>query len=102
MSAKLLVLVSVVLLAVGPRSVTHAEDAAPVAATSAVGNGSAAPAEEPSSESSESGESAPTAGGKKYREKDIEGTQAPNRFEADPIIKSKYQLNGEPLEVDPD
>ncbi len=36
------------------------------------------------------------------REKEAEGTEAPNRFEADPVIKSQYRLNGQPLEVDPD
>ncbi len=36
------------------------------------------------------------------REKEAEGSQAPNRFEADSVIKSRYQLDGEPLEVDPD
>jgi hypothetical protein len=36
------------------------------------------------------------------REKEAEGTQAPNRFEADTVIKSQYKLDGQPLEVDPD
>lgn len=36
------------------------------------------------------------------REKEFEGTQAPNRFEGDPVVKSKYQLGGQALEVDPD
>ncbi len=40
--------------------------------------------------------------GKRIREKEAEGSQAPNRFEGDPVIKSKYELNGQPLEVDPD
>jgi hypothetical protein len=40
--------------------------------------------------------------GKRAGEKETEGSQAPNRFEADPIIKSKYRLDGQPLEVDPD
>jgi hypothetical protein len=35
-------------------------------------------------------------------EKETDGTTAPNRFEADTVIKSQYKLNGEPLEVDPD
>jgi len=43
------------------------------------------------------------AKGRRVREKkEAEGTQALNRFEADTIHKSKYQLNGEQLEVDPD
>ncbi len=41
--------------------------------------------------------------GKRSRaETEAEGTEAPNRFEADTVIKSRYQLNGEQLEVDPD
>lgn len=43
-----------------------------------------------------------TSKGKRVREKEAEGTEAPDRFEADTVIKSKYRLNGEPLEVDPD
>jgi hypothetical protein len=42
------------------------------------------------------------AKGNRAREKETEGTEAPNRFEADTVIKSQYKLNGEPLEVDPD
>jgi hypothetical protein len=34
--------------------------------------------------------------------KDAEGTAAPNRFEAETVIKSQYTLDGKPLEVDPD
>ena len=41
-------------------------------------------------------------GGKRTREKDADGTEAPDRFEADTVIKSQYKLNGEQLEVDPD
>ena len=40
--------------------------------------------------------------GKVTREKEAEGTQAPNRFDADIIFKSKYELNGKLLEVDTD
>ena len=36
------------------------------------------------------------------REKETEGTEAPNRFKTDTIIRSQYQLDGKPLEVDPD
>jgi hypothetical protein len=36
------------------------------------------------------------------REKETEGTEAPDRFEADTVIKSQYELDGKPLEVDPD
>jgi hypothetical protein len=40
--------------------------------------------------------------GKSTREKETEGTEAADRFEADNVIKSQYELNGVPLEVDPD
>lgn len=36
------------------------------------------------------------------RERDAEGTQAPHRFENDILMKSRYELNGQPLEVDTD
>lgn len=41
-------------------------------------------------------------GGKGTREKDADGSEAPDRFKADTVIKSQYKLNGQPLEVDPD
>ena len=34
--------------------------------------------------------------------KDADGTTAPNRFEAETVIKSQYTLEGKTLEVDPD
>lgn len=40
--------------------------------------------------------------GKRIREKETEGSEALDRFEADTVIKSKYNVNGESLEVDPD
>jgi len=41
--------------------------------------------------------------GRVAREKEAEGTEAPNRFNnTDIIIKSQYELNGQPLEVDTD
>jgi hypothetical protein len=40
--------------------------------------------------------------GKIRREKDAEGTKAPNRFDADINTKSKYHYGGQPLEVDTD
>ncbi len=40
--------------------------------------------------------------GRRPREKEAEGSEARDRFQADTVLKSKYQLNGEPLEVDPD
>jgi hypothetical protein len=42
------------------------------------------------------------AKGNRVREKETEGTEAPDRFEADTVIKSQYKLDGKPLEVDPD
>jgi hypothetical protein len=46
--------------------------------------------------------SASPTGVKRTREKEAEGTEARDRFKADTVIKSKYKLDGEPLEVDPD
>ena len=41
--------------------------------------------------------------GRRAREiKEAEGTEALGRFEADTVIKSKYELDGKSLEVDPD
>ncbi len=34
--------------------------------------------------------------------REAEGSQAPERIEPEGSIKSIYQLNGKPLEVDPD
>ena len=54
------------------------------------------------------GASPTPAAGKKSRrnlipaQKDAEGTEAPNRFQADTVIKSTYKLEGKTLEVDPD
>ena len=76
-----------------------AEESAPGGA-SATGSGS----ERQVSSSNSASSSSKKKKGKRARgeAKEAEGTEAPNRFEGDPIIKSKYQLNGEPLEVDPD
>ena len=35
-------------------------------------------------------------------EKETDGTEAADRFEANTVIKSHYEQNGEALEVDPD
>jgi hypothetical protein len=43
----------------------------------------------------------PQKGGVKS-EIETDGTTAPNRFEADTVIKSQYKHEGEQLEVDPD
>jgi hypothetical protein len=40
--------------------------------------------------------------GKRREQKETEGSEAPNRFEADTILKSPYVDGGQPLEVDPD
>lgn len=40
--------------------------------------------------------------GTKLRDRETEGTQALDRFEAETVIKSRYQHNGQSLEVDPD
>lgn len=39
---------------------------------------------------------------RRANEKEIEGTEAPGRFEAETIIRSHYQYEGRPVEVDPD
>ncbi len=36
------------------------------------------------------------------RNKETEGTQAQNRFEPTPVLRSQYQFEGQHLEVDPD
>lgn len=40
--------------------------------------------------------------GKRREQKETEGTEAPERFEGDTILKSPYVIDGQPLEVDPD
>lgn len=40
--------------------------------------------------------------GNTQREKEAEGTQAPNRFEGETSYRSRFELNGKPLEVDTD
>lgn len=63
----------------------------------------APPAPTPTPETTAPSAAVPKKGVKKAREqKDTEGSEAPGRFEADTILKSQYQLNGQPLEVDPD
>jgi hypothetical protein len=37
-----------------------------------------------------------------FNEKETEGTQALDRFEANTVLKSQYELDGKSLEVDPD
>ena len=41
-------------------------------------------------------------GTKRASEKETEGTEAADRFQADTVLKSKYRVNGQQLEVDPD
>jgi hypothetical protein len=41
-------------------------------------------------------------GTQRAREKETEGTEAADRFQADTVLKSKYRVNGQQLEVDPD
>jgi hypothetical protein len=111
----------VFLAALIPCDIVRAEEPTPTeSAKEAVGTGSA---ENPASANQGSAKSAtapmtpaaeasPTqekkskknqSKGKRVREREQEeGTQAPDRFEANTVIKSKYYYNGEPLEVDPD
>lgn len=37
-----------------------------------------------------------------YEKRQAEGTQAPNRFKEEAVLKSQYRLDGQSLEVDPD
>jgi len=79
--------------------------AAPADPASASATAAATPgqATAPSSPPATAPAAAPKKRPKGYREqKENEGTEAPGRFEADTILKSQYQLNGQSLEVDPD
>ena len=58
------------------------------------------PSPAPTSTTSPAPESSP--GRRRLRDKEAEGSKAPNRFEADTVLKSQYTLDGQPLEVDPD
>ena len=60
------------------------------------------PATDPDSDTVQKAKPIQTRKGPRIREKEAEGTEAPNRFEADPVIRSKYQHKGQSLEVDPD
>jgi hypothetical protein len=89
-------------------SVAVADDTSAPAtpAAPAVESAPAATPAAPAASSGDEEEAAPAPKPKKVRrgvrEKEAEGTQAPNRFEADTVIKSQYKLDGQPLEVDPD
>lgn len=78
-------------IALGAAATAWAQDASPVA--------EAGSASAPAAEAAK-----PATRRKRSRQVDreTEGTEALGRFEADTVIKSSYQLNGEPLEVDPD
>lgn len=60
---------------------------------------SAAPSTSPAA--AEGGEGDVPVRGRKGS-KQADGSQAPNKFEADPVVKSQYTVEGRPLEVDPD
>ena len=60
------------------------------------------PAVEPSPQVAPRGSASPVPGQRRLREKEAEGSKAPNRFQTDTVLKSKYTLDGQPLEVDPD
>jgi hypothetical protein len=61
---------------------------------------SVSPVTDESAQGADSSESAARKGKRSGRQ--AEGSQAPNKFEADPVMKSRYQMHGRPLEVDPD
>lgn len=77
-----------------------AGDESPVPEPSPLATPSAVP--EPAAQPSPTTRNPPPSRTARTSEKEAEGSQAPNRFEADSVIKSRYQLDGEPLEVDPD
>ena len=65
------------------------------------------PEEGPAFENSNTEAPKPAVKGKKKNknvssQKEAEGTEALDRFEAETVIKSRYHHNGEALEVDPD
>ena len=92
----------------------RAETGSPDSATTTVTPPEVTPATAPDSqaetnsvqESQVQPKAAAPAGKKSKRvykvDKDTEGTSAPNRFQADTVIKSQYKFEGEQLEVDPD
>ena len=49
-----------------------------------------------------SGGASDALSGKGRNSESQQGSRALNRFEADPVIHSIYQMDGNPLEVDPD
>jgi hypothetical protein len=87
-------------------SVRAQESAAPATAapaTSTTTEAAPASASDSASGNAEETDSPKKPGGRRRtREKEAEGTEARDRFKADTVIKSKYKLDGEPLEVDPD
>jgi hypothetical protein len=72
--------------------VAHADDAD----SSTSSGGDEAPAEAPAKPAVKK------KGTKRASEKETEGTEAADRFQADTVIKSQYRVNGQQLEVDPD
>jgi len=62
---------------------------------------SAASSGTPGNGESGDGEAAPATTRRKGG-RQAEGTEAPNKFEADPVVKSRYMMEGRTLEVDPD
>jgi hypothetical protein len=87
---------------VDAQSTPAAESTSPAASgNESEGADSAAEPIEPTRKSSASQSRSRKKGGQP-REKDTEGTEAPDRFQADTVIKSEYELDGQKLEVDPD
>lgn len=76
-----------------------AEPVSPVSDDAAV---DAAPSATSQTRAAKKSKSAKKKKGSNRGERETEGTEAPDRFEANTVIKSRYQLNGQPLEVDPD
>src|SRR4051794_24719745 len=104
---KLAVWIAIPLLATLAGASARADDASAPAAAAPATDAASAPAASSAEAGGDGDESAPVVkkprkGRRGGREKEAEGTQAPNRFEADTVIKSQYKLDGQLLEVDPD
>ena len=86
--------------------VVGAQEAVPPPAEGPTAASGAEPVEAAADEGSDGGDSdAPVPAERKVRrvrEKEADGSQAPNRFSGDPVIRSRYKVNSQALEVDPD
>jgi hypothetical protein len=93
-------------LAAASSGIAGADEAVPAASTESPPVSSAPAADAEASPDLPSPPKPATKGkrvrGERAQKDATEGTEALGRFEADTVLKSKYQLDGQPLEVDPD